>query len=415
MRLTGAEAALFEALSDIRVIDAHEHLVPEVVSIARQVDFFVLFSHYCAADLASAGMEPATYQRLVDDQEMPPEEKWRSFAPYYPLIRHGSYARPARIWVKEVLGHDDVTAANCREVSESLQAGNCPGLYARVLRDMCHIESALVDNAEHHAEYDMDLLRPLWRVTDYGFGHSVRTYLASEGPDTLDGYLDWVHAQGERLHGVGTFGLKLISFPYVRPTGDEAQAVFRALRDPEQEARLTWTDRAPLLAAICDRALDLARRQGFTVAVHSGVWGDFRESHPCHLIPLAMAHPDVGFDLFHLGMPFVREALLVGKMFPNVSLNLCWNSVVSPELTVRMLDECLDMVPLNNVIAFGADYRIAVEKVYGHLVLAKESVARALAKRVDRGEMDVAEAARIARLWFYDNPVAIYGLHQKRG
>jgi len=415
MRLIGAAADLFEALGEVPVIDAHEHLVPEAVRTARKVDFFVLFSHYCAADLASAGMEPVTYRRLQDDQEMPPEDKWQLFEPYYPLIRHGSYARPARIWVNEVLGHDDLAAGNCREVSERLQAGNRPGLYRRVLRDMCHIESALVDNSEHHAEYDMALLRPLWRVTDLAFGHSVRAYLAAEESGTLDGYLDWVCGRGEELWQVGTFGLKLISFPYSRPMADEAEAVFGTLRDPEREARLAWTDRAPLLSAVCDRALELARRYSLTVAVHSGVWGDFRESHPCHLIPLAMAHPDVRFDLFHLGLPFVREAVLIGKMFPNVSLNLCWNAVVSPELTVQMLDECLDMVPLNNLIAFGADYRIAVEKVYGHLVMAKECAARALAKRVEREQIDLEEAVRIARLWFYDNAVAIYGLHRSRG
>jgi len=413
MRLSATETELFEAIRGIRVIDAHEHLVPEAVRTARKVDFFVLFSHYCAADLASAGMSPNTYRRLQDDEEMPAEEKWRLFEPYYPMVRHGSYARPARIWLKEVLGFDDLTAANCGEVSKRLQEANCAGLYERVLRDRCHIESALVDNAEHHAEYDMDLLRPLWRVTDLAFGHSVRAYLASGGAGTLDGYLHWVGARGEELRQVGTFGLKLISFPYSRPVADEAEAVLEALQDPEREARLSWTDRTPLLAAVCDRAFGLARRHSLTVAVHSGVWGDFRESHPCHLIPLAMAHPDVRFDLFHLGMPFVREAVLVGKMFPNVSLNLCWNAVVSPELTVRMLDECLDMVPLNNLIAFGADYRIAVEKVYGHLVMAKECVARALAKRIDRGQMDVPEATAIAQRWFYDNPVAIYGLHRE--
>ncbi|MBM3499731.1 MAG: hypothetical protein FJX74_13810 [Armatimonadetes bacterium] len=413
MRLSATESELFEGLRDIPVIDAHEHLVPEAARIARNVDFFVLFSHYCSADLASAGMSPDTYRRLQDDEDMPPEEKWRLFEPHYPMIRYGSYARPARIWLKDVLGFDDLTGANCREVSERLQEANCVGLYQRVLRDRCHIESALVDNSEHHTEYDMDLLRPLWRITDFAFGHSVRAYLAAEKPGALDGYLDWVCARGEELRQVGTFGLKLISFPYSRPVMDEAEAVFEALQSPEREAQLTWTDRTPLLAAVCDRALELARRHSLTVAVHSGVWGDFRDSHPCHLIPLAMAHPDVRFDLFHLGMPFVREAVLVGKMFPNVSLNLCWNAVVSPELTVRVLDECLDMVPLNNLIAFGADYRIAVEKVHGHLVMAKECVARALAKRIDRGQMDVAEAAAIARLWLYDNPVAVYNLHRE--
>ena len=414
MRLTETEAKLFEAFGDLKVIDAHEHLVPEVVRTAREIDFFILFSHYCSADLASAGMAQDVYQKLRDDQTLPVEKKWELFSPYYPTIKHGSYARPGRIWLNEVLGYHDLTARNCRDISERLQESNCPGLYERVLRGMCRIESALVDNGEHHTAYDMDLLKPLWRITNYGSGGPVRAYLASGGANTLDGYLDWVGARGENLRRVGMFGLKLISFPYSKPQRNEAEAAFRALQDPESEARVAWADRAHLLGAICDRAFEMARRHGLTVAVHSGVWGDFRESHPCHVIPLATAHQDIHFDLFHLGMPFVREAMFVGKMQPNVSLNLCWNSVVSPELTVRMLDECIDMVPINNVIAFGADYAIAVEKVYGHLVMAKEVVARALARRVDRGQMDVEEATRIGELWFYGNPVAIYGLGECR-
>jgi predicted TIM-barrel fold metal-dependent hydrolase len=125
---------------------------------------------------------------------------------------------------------------------------------------------------------------------------------------------------------------------------------------------------------------------------------------------MAARHPDVAFDLFHLGVPYVREAVLIGKMFPNVTLNLCWNSVLSPELTIRMLDECLDMVPVNNIIAFGADYNLPVEKVYGHLKMAKEVVARSLAKRIRRGEFGHEEALRIAGMWFHGNPTRIYHL-----
>ena len=101
---------------------------------------------------------------------------------------------------------------------------------------------------------------------------------------------------------------------------------------------------------------------------------------------------------------------MIGKMFPNVSLNLCWNAVVSPEMTVRMLDECIDLVPINSIIAFGGDYNLPVEKVYGHLRMAKEVVARVLSKRIKREEMNLAEASRIARMWFHDNAVRIYNL-----
>ena len=75
-----------------------------------------------------------------------------------------------------------------------------------------------------------------------------------------------------------------------------------------------------------------------------------------------------------------------------------------------MLDEIIDLVPVNKVIAFGGDYRVCVQKVYGHLVMARQVVAAALARRVAAGDFDRAEAVRIAKLWFHDNPTRIYKL-----
>ncbi|HJN15152.1 MAG TPA: amidohydrolase family protein, partial [Armatimonadota bacterium] len=332
MNLSTTEAGVFEAIAEIDVIDAHEHLVPESVRVAMKVDFFILFANYCRADLISAGMAPDTYARLLDDEEMGPDEKWEQFAPFYPMIKHGSYARPARIWLNEVLGHEDLTAANCVEVSEQLQSENTPGVYERILRDQCHIRSALVDNSEHHEQFDMDLLKPLWRFSQYTMPATVQ----HAGAATLDAYLDQVDAEGERMIGVGAFGLKMMVFEYNPRSRERAAEAFALMADPSRAGELTREHVMAFQSAVCDRAFEVAKRHDLTVAVHSGVWGDFRESHPCHLIPMAAANPGVNFDLFHLGMPFVREATFVGKMYPNVSLNLCWNSVVSPEVTVRM-------------------------------------------------------------------------------
>jgi predicted TIM-barrel fold metal-dependent hydrolase len=200
--------------------------------------------------------------------------------------------------------------------------------------------------------------------------------------------------------------VKIVSYRYEPPNRTRADAAFQALLHDGTPAG----DMLHFTSLVYHRCFAFALKHDRTVAVHSGVWGDFRQSHPCHLIPLAQAYPGNRFDLFHLGMPFVREAVMIGKMFPNVSLNICWNTIVSPEQTVRMLDECVDLVPLNNLIAFGADYRTAVEKVYGHLVMAKEVVARVLAKRIDREQMDLDDAVHISKLWFHDNAVRLYGL-----
>ena len=406
MRLSPVETQIFDAIKDLEVIDAHEHLVPETHRIQRQVDFSILFAHYTSADFISAGMQPEMYQRMINEETMPVEEKWAAFRELYPMIRLGSYARPARIWLQDVLGLDDLTADNCQEVSERLQADNTPGLYDRVLRQRCNIRCAIVDNPDHYAEYDRDLLRPLWKLTQYTTREAVRRYVEIDPAPTLAGYLDWVEAEGERHRLLGMAAVKIVSYQYERPNRTRADAALQALLHDGSASG----DILHFTSLVYDRCFAFARKHDRTIAIHSGVWGDFRQSHPCHIIPLAQAYPDNRFDLFHLGMPFVREAVMIGKMFPNVSLNLCWNTVVSPEQTVRMLDECVDLVPLNNLIAFGADYRIAIEKVYGHLVMAKEVVARVLAKRIDREQMDLDDAVHISKLWFHDNAVRLYGL-----
>jgi len=51
-----------------------------------------------------------------------------------------------------------------------------------------------------------------------------------------------------------------------------------------------------------------------------------------------------------------------------------------------------------------------VQKVYGHLVLAREVVASALADRVEAGDFDRDYALHVAKLWFHDNPSRVYKL-----
>ena len=46
---------------------------------------------------------------------------------------HCSYWRPSLLRIRDVLGHDDLTEANFKEIGDQLQANNTPGLYQRVL------------------------------------------------------------------------------------------------------------------------------------------------------------------------------------------------------------------------------------------------------------------------------------------
>jgi len=156
--------------------------------------------------------------------------------------------------------------------------------------------------------------------------------------------------------------------------------------------------------------LGALRKLDVPLAIHSGMWGDFRQSQPTWIIPWAAQFPEIRFDLFHLGYPYPHEAAIIAKNFSNVYLNLCWCPIVSQRLTQNMLDEIIDLVPMNKIIAFGGDYRVIVQKVYGHLVMAREIVSRVLGGRVANGELTEERAMEIAELWFCENPTQLYRL-----
>jgi predicted TIM-barrel fold metal-dependent hydrolase len=202
----------------------------------------------------------------------------------------------------------------------------------------------------------------------------------------------------------GALGFKMGVGPYGPADADAARSEFEHARKGDDEA-------TPNLACMLfDRYMAVAAEADVPVAVHTGYWGDFRKLDPKLMLDFVFRHANVRFDLFHLGNPMIRDSILMGKSLPNVTLNLCWCYVISQMQTRRALDEIFDMVPMNKVIAFGADYRVSVQKAYGHLVMARETVAAALADRVDAGDISAARAVAIARQWFYDNPVRIYGL-----
>lgn len=207
----------------------------------------------------------------------------------------------------------------------------------------------------------------------------------------------------ERLKSEGAVGFKTKSILRADPSRGDARATFERVKDAGSCANAT-----PLADYLFWQCLKAAAKLDVPIAIHAGLWGDFRALAPTWMIPWAMRCPETRFDLFHLGLPNVREAAVIGKNFANVSLNLCWCYVMSERMTLRTIDELLDLVPVNKIIAFGGDYRCVVQKVYGHLVMARETVARALGRRVEEGEFSEERAMEIARMWFHDNAARIY-------
>jgi len=401
------EQRLLAALEGMEVIDCHEHLPPEAVRVACRVDVFSLFSHYTRPDLLVAGMPEAHVPRLYD-RDLPLEYRWGLFAPYWEQIRWNSYCRAALLTARKFYGVEDINRDTYQVLSERMRKANTPGLYQRVLGEACGIRTSLTQCGR--TQTGTPLLTPLMPLL-----HEVETWRgltrspAAEGTAvrTLDDYLDACRAYAARVKSEGAVGLKMMANPYGDPDREKAREAFQALCEGRQD-RLPGIN--PLRDFITDQMISYAAEQDLVVAVHTGYWGDFRLLDPTHMIPMLQRHPRTRFDLYHLGYPYVRPALMLGKAFPNVWLNFCWTHIISQKFAMDALDEAIDLVPMNKVLGFGGDYDHPVEKVYGHLVMAREDIARVLAARVAQGRWTEDQALAVARKWLWDNPRELYRL-----
>ncbi|MEM2960704.1 MAG: amidohydrolase family protein [Candidatus Bathyarchaeia archaeon] len=435
LKFSNTAKYLFEVFHDMKLIDAHEHLPPEKIRTGRKVDALTLFSNYVRWDLASAGMPQESINSL-QDTDIPVKQRWKRFAPYLERVRHGSFARASFIAAKEFYGYDDINETNCVALSEKMMTENTPGIYDRILRKKCKIEAALTQSSywgrwwsDNRLDFDDGILVPLAEPHLGGFGE-IRTKkdvneLAEklgETVKTLDDYLALTKRGLEKWKLAGAVGLKMSSLPYDASDRTQAESLFdKLMHNPNEHL----PEMNPLRSYLMEFILDQAAELEVVVAIHAGIWvpPTYSSHDPRHMIPIIIRHPQTRFDLYHLGFPYVNETIMIAKNFPNVWLNLCWCHILSPSMTCSAMSKLIDAIPVNKVIAFGGDYGIGpmgpvggkkmgppVEKVYGHLLIARENIAKVFAARIDSGILTLDQAISIAEKWFYQNPKDLYNL-----
>jgi hypothetical protein len=145
----------------------------------------------------------------------------------------------------------------------------------------------------------------------------------------------------------------------------------------------------------------LARKAGdyeIPIQIHTGYLagnGNWLENgRPVKLNNLFLEYPNTKFVLFHGGFPWTGEYGALGKMFPNVYLDLVWLPQISRQAAVDSIDQMLDAVPFNKFF-WGGDCHV-IEESAGSLALSKDVLAEVLARRVARGLMDKELAREIA-------------------
>ena len=192
----------------------------------------------------------------------------------------------------------------------------------------------------------------------------------------------------------GMRGLKL-SLAYNRDlhfaprTLAEAEAVFNRVMEEGYGWRphsLGWNEQRPLTDFLVHRLAEIAGELELPIVFHSAMQAhdehNADDARPLRLWNLPHRHRRTTFIILHGGFPWMSDAAQLAKHYPNVYLDLAWAHLMSPEISARGLLEWIDLVPMHKIFGFGGDYCV-VEKVYGHLVLARHALARAPRHRGD--------------------------------
>ncbi|MBN1593612.1 MAG: amidohydrolase family protein [Candidatus Coatesbacteria bacterium] len=415
MRWSDLVEGLFKDILELKTIDAHEHLLPEEEYLEQEYCGLNLFAGgYIYHDLESAGM-PASFKGTMRlGGYRPVAEWWPQIAPYWENVKTTSFSNALRITVRDLYGIQEIDADTIGEIAARVQSDNRRGIYDWIFEEKCKISKVIdcIDRTLFPRDPRFVGITELMKV-NIKRSDCIQTLAARSG-HSISNLNDFEEAGFDLLERDirhGSVGFKTIIDDRCEPDKDAAEKEFTWLKsDPTgMKGRFSSYPKA-LSDYLFDRWLNVAARANVPVAVHSGYWGDFRKLDPKFIYSFAPRRSDIHFDLFHLGMPMVREAAMIGKNLPNVSLNLTWCPIISQRQTISILNEIIDLVPLNKIIAFGGDYRVCVQKVYGHLVMMKEVLATILGDRIQSSDFGTNTALKIAQRWLYDNAIELYHL-----
>ena len=417
--------ALRADVEQIPVIDTHEHFIGPASQEGHIEPIKSVTSGYVNSDLMSAGGDEVS--QILQNGEIPTEKKWPVFERVWRKTRHTAYAHVTRLILKNEYGVEEISLAAMKSLSGRLIDLRDKQAFDERM-DRHRIRCCLVNIWEDWKKFlagELDIherMRVLIRGPEL---HAVRSFdmvqavagYVGRRVTCLDEYAECLREFCTRMKAAGAVGIKDQSaysriIRYESATRTEAERLFGLLMD-DPRSNLGWPAAKPLDDWIFHELMRIARDLELPVQIHTGhmagIRNDVAKTNAAHFQPVLELHRDVRFDLFHGNWPYAGDWLFLGKNYPNVALDCCWLHIIDSRYARRVLADAVVTVPHSKVHGFGGDYG-HLEYACGHLVIARDNIAAALAEMVDDGWMGMDDARQVAADWLFNNPNEFFKL-----
>lgn len=420
---------LLQQLKRMPVIDSHEHLPHEEDLVGKNLDVIDLMTPYVCDNLMTCGLLEADWKR-ANGKTISFIERYHIIEDYLKKIRHTTYFKSMMKGAELCFGMQNFTLAECERVNRLLENG----LDTEKIFETFGIKKAMTFVSYYGLDYfkDSRILTPVPTVSlmtpklpSDAEQLALHSGTKIRDTDSLSAAIERIFEQYEAL------GLKNIKIgaSYNRIPDYTARDRLSAEKQlssvlagdvcfdklyGQNNLNLPFEKIKDLDDFVINTCINLAQSKDMNTIIHTGIhaWNK-NQVKACHAEPLGeliASHPDQNFILLHLGYPYIDEALLLCKYFPNVYLDLAWLHTLDRKTAITAIKRIIELLPTNKIIGFGGDVCLPVNTV-GNLHFALENLAEAFSDLIRAGEMTASDAEEICLAWLYENPVQIYNLN----
>jgi len=422
---------ILEGFDGMKWVDNHEHLTsPFLPEATFEMDLpYFLTDTYLFADLLSSGLPascltPEKYKYLKKPcSEDESEQRWKELKPYIEKVRNTIYYRYLLIALRDLYGLEDeeIDDSNWKKISECIREKSKDHLkWSLAVLDKMKVHRVILDISGTNVPNDKiikdERLIHVVRMDEFVYAGptwmSIVKNFTDEKVHSFDEYLNVLDMAFKAAKKAGAIAIKS-TMAYIRDLNFEnvakadAEKVFnKDLDKASQDEKRVFQDY--MMHLVCQKCAEYKLPIQIHTGIQAGNFNTITNARPTLLTNLFQKYPDVRFDLFHAGYPYIQEAGVLAKYFPNVYLNACWLAHISPSAYKRGLNEWLEVVPSNKILAWGGDHGI-LEHSYASLKLAKGLISEVLATKVATGYFSEKIALSVAERIVGGNAIELYG------
>jgi len=436
--------SLEAALADIPILDVHTHLVGGRLGARGLHD--VLLYHMVVSDLYSAGCP--TGARLTQFPEWPTQkeahDRIQEAIPFLPHIRNTSSWWGVRIILRELYGWTEpITKENWRKLDAMIRERADDRPWHHSILDRLNIRRTGTEIARRGKGEDDDRLdyalewgfftRCQWGEFDTAlyelercWGHSPRSPSPIGGgtrPRTDRTIRKLADVRAAVKHYVDSIPDVLSTATHISTDID-----FRPVTDAEMEAALARRAAAgenerDIYASYVNELFLTELESTSNLVVFQFSLGAEPLPHETgsrlgqrtirQLGEMIARHPGLRFQCFLASRHANQSLCTLARELPNFSLAGYWWHNFFPDVIRQVMNERLDMVPLNKQIGFFSD-AYCVEWTYAKAIIVRKQLAQVLEAKIAQGQFTRDEALAIARAILFESPQTLLGLTPRK-